>query len=273
MTWQPLGAVEPKQLVAARIELHWALQVLAAAVAEYVPRAPGDAHTSLTLDAGVWRARTLRSGQRLAFVPLEFAVEVSAASGDTQRVSLAGLTLHEGLLAVSRAIAPSDPPKLSIPSYDMPESSVTSGRAFERPNQAHLAELGRWFSNGFELLTDWLGDKQGATEVALWPHHFDVGGIWMLDSGKPAEQAPQIGVGLSPGDGTYAEPYFYVTPWPLRSDVTVPALPSGAHWQQDAFMGAILPATDLLTMRSAEHAVREYLEAAVTAGKRLVSLA
>jgi catechol 2,3-dioxygenase-like lactoylglutathione lyase family enzyme len=46
--WEPTGAPPPPALAAARIELHWAAQPIAAAARALIAPAPDDRHTSLT---------------------------------------------------------------------------------------------------------------------------------------------------------------------------------------------------------------------------------
>ena len=61
---------------------------------------------------------------------------------------------------------------------------------------------------------------------------------------------------MSPGDASYAEPYFYVTVWPYPEKETLTALPVG-KWHTDGFIGAILTISDLLASgpheRQGEH--------------------
>ena len=48
-----------------------------------------------------------------------------------------------------------------------------------------------------------------------------------------------IGVGMTPGDGNYAEPYWYVTPWPYPAADDPPRLETGT-WHTDGWIGAVL---------------------------------
>lgn len=53
-----------------------------------------------------------------------------------------------------------------------------------------------------------------------------------------------VGVGLSPGDSGYPEPYVYVTPWPYPTG-ELPALPWG-HWHTEGWTGAVLRGSALV---------------------------
>jgi hypothetical protein len=82
--------------------------------------------------------------------------------------------------------------------------------------------------------------------VRGWPHHFDLAALHVLDPEKDPEEARSVGAGLSPGDESYAEPYFYVSPWPAPEPAALPALPGGAHWHTDGFTSAVLSSSAIV---------------------------
>jgi hypothetical protein len=108
---------------------------------------------------------------------------------------------------------------------------------------ASYAELGRWFANGDGMLRAAAQGFAGAAPVRVWPHHFDVGSVLPLGSGR-GEDAPSLGIGLSPGDDGVAEPYFYITTWPARD--ALPELPAGGHWHREGWTGAVLTGTEVV---------------------------
>ena len=67
---------------------------------------------------------------------------------------------------------------------------------------------------------------------------------WSL-AGK-AGTAATVGFGMSPGDDAYAEPYWYVSPWPSPDSPHRPPLTSPAHWHDENFVAAVLTRTALL---------------------------
>src|SRR5262249_57852622 len=81
--------------------------------------------------------------------------------------------------------------------------------------------------------------------ILLGPHHFDI--ATLLDFGE----SRTIGVGLSPGDSSYAEPYFYVSPSPVPKDRSGPALPVG-HWHSQGWFGAVLTGSETTGAEIAE---------------------
>ena len=50
--------------------------------------------------------------------------------------------------------------------------------------------------------------------------------------------APTVGIGFSPGDVYYDEPYFYVSRHPAPDVATLPRLPGVGHWHADRFTAA-----------------------------------
>ena len=121
--------------------------------------------------------------------------------------------------------------------YDMPASPLATGERFV----GHLAGARRARAlvrpRARRAVADRRREKR-PTDIRIWPHHFDLGAILYLD---PTDDHRQIGIGLSPGDGSYAEPYLYATPFPLAKDAALPSLPSGT-WRREGWTGAVLTA-------------------------------
>jgi hypothetical protein len=93
-----------------------------------------------------------------------------------------------------------------------------------------------------------------------------------LDAGVGSEEARSIGVGFSPGDGSYDQPYFYVTPWPYPDTEDLPSLTAGAHWHREGWTGAVLTAERLISVPFAEQqrTAHEALERAVSACREVL---
>ncbi len=115
-------------------------------------------------------------------------------------------------------------------------------------HRAELEVLGDWFAFGFSALEKLVATNQGhavnTPVVRCWPHHYDVGAIFFLELGDP-ETARSIGVGLSPGDESYPEPYFYCNPWPAPS--SLPPETSPLHWHTKGFTSLILQSSKIQT--------------------------
>ena len=66
----------------------------------------------------------------------------------------------------------------------------------------------------------------------------------MLEAGDP-ETARSVGIGLSPGDATFPEPYFYTNPWPRPALDSLPDAESPRRWHTDGFASVIVRAGEL----------------------------
>ena len=244
--FEPLGLPAPAALTDARVELHWAAQIVAAVARAVIPAVPDDSHTSLEW----WTAGSLLVGgltprqRRLGLRPVDLTLVVVDSTGGPQReLPLAGRTLDEALAWAAQALGGAAP---GMPPYQMPDHVVGRGGAFGGREPSALAELARWYASAHALLSDFVSSqpyaKEHASPVRCWPHHFDIATLVSVPGGAPAD-ARTIGVGLSPGDSSYAEPYFYVTPWPYPDSPQLPELPAGAAWHQTGWFGAVLTAT------------------------------
>jgi hypothetical protein len=155
-----------------------------------------------------------------------------------------------------------DPLALDKPlPYDMPVSAIGSiGRyRLDHLDQA-LGELAEWYDNASRALDD---VRQGivarglrAPPVRCWPHHFDLDTLIYFD----AQNTRSMGVGFSPGDHYYGEPYFYVSIYPAPA-AALPALPLG-HWHSHDFTAAVTPAECILHESDQGAAVDSFLRSA-----------
>jgi len=110
----------------------------------------------------------------------------------------------------------------------------------------------------------------GASPVRCWPHHFDIATLVALDSSStPGQFSRSIGVGLSPGDGSYSGGYWYATPWPYPAVSAWPPLAAGGVWHQAGWVGAVLPLAHANGRDPASSG--RFLESALAACKDLLS--
>lgn len=103
-------------------------------------------------------------------------------------------------------------------------------------------------------------------------HHFDIGTLIILDPHKGAKEAKSVGCGMSPGDTTYAEPYWYVNLWPYPDKSKFPKLTFG-KWHAEGWIGAILTASDLIeggSVDSQAHRITKFFQDATQASFRIL---
>lgn len=259
VTWSMLRKPEPTALAAARALAHRAVQWPARAARANLTPTPDDSHTSLAWDPDMAAllSQPLEGGVR---VGLHVAVlELVFAKGSRSEVfALAGKPDAEvdnwldGKL-VAAGLEPASGTKLP---YELP-SMLFARPADEAPR---LAALGVWFAAGAELLEELRQKlqrfKPGPTPVRCWPHHFDIATVVEL------EGARSIGIGVSPGDAYYAQPYLYLSPTPTPDTNDLPPLPPGGRWHTKDFFGAVATATDILLLPDPRKGLMKIVDAA-----------
>jgi hypothetical protein len=107
--------------------------------------------------------------------------------------------------------------------------------------------------------------------VLCWPHHFDIASLVVLETDPDGDSMRSVGVGLSPGDASIEEPYWYVNHDPETGRADLPALPAG-EWMRGDWTGAVLRARELVAAgdaRSQQARLRAYLGAAFAASREL----
>jgi hypothetical protein len=280
--WRRVGGVAPRALVEARVLLHHAAQLVTAAGRSLLPPRPDDGQTAFEwiegrdLLAGEWLG-TGSARTRVALEPATASLLLLGESGErVARRDLSGGALAEAFAWLGEALAARgiDVSRLSpsVP-YEVPHHAVASGDPFPPAPLRELAELTCYFADGHRLLTALAARLPSASPLRCWPHHFDLGAL--LTAGEGAS-ASSVGLGLSPGDGAYPEPYLYVTVWPAPArPESLPSLPGGGHWHREGWFGAVLTGTCLVEVRDAgeqEACAREFLEVAVGAGREIVGL-
>ena len=100
----------------------------------------------------------------------------------------------------------------------------------------------------------------------MWPHHFDLATLISLQG------ETTVGVGFSPGDGSYPEPYWYVSPWPYPENTPEWPLESGGRWHTQGFTAAVLTGSDALQSADQEEAAEAFLRSAIAGSRRLLGV-
>lgn len=261
--WQPLTRPRASELEDTRKQLHWAAQIVSAlGTTLAVPRSDdshtnlewSQAHRGLLSQAGVAKPE-LRALLRFPDV----TIELLRGEGDSERtllsLPLAGRRFAEVFAeleaGVGKALGRAGL-SLQRPRHELPEHRVDpdgAGEPFGNFQPHALIELTRWFANGDRALREVAAQDGRATPVRCWPHHFDIATLLVIERADPndpqSEVARSVGVGMTPGDGSYADAYWYVTPWPYPAAPTLPPLDGGGIWHRDGWVGAVLTSTAL----------------------------
>jgi hypothetical protein len=273
--WCEVGEVELSKLVEPRLQLHWALQTVMVFADSALERLPDDSQSNFEwrddFEALVGRQRPdgLAAGLRIADMTL---LVFDGSGAIAEGVSLERRTL-DGAMAwleeTVEALTDARPGRaIHIRDYEMPAHPVADGAVFEIEDPTAYAELGLWFADGNLVLHRLEPSGEGWGEVRCWPHHFDLGTLTQI-----SPPLKSIGVGLSPGDYSYPEPYFYVNPYGLEDPPQdPPSLEHGGHWHTEGWFGAVLTATSILEGRedSQEKSVASFLHSGVRASEELL---
>ncbi|MBZ0137528.1 MAG: hypothetical protein K8I27_14265 [Planctomycetes bacterium] len=272
--WIKLGDVAPDALGDARLQAHWALQVAGAAGYSQIKPTPDDSHTSVEwLDrleslVGEQMPGGFRVGLRLRDLTLCL---MSKEGDDYATLPLEGHTFADAIEWLQDRLREEagleGRPRIERPGYDMPEHPVGGGAKFELDHE-RLGELARWFANADRALQMFAAREKQAGKVRCWPHHFDVATVIELADGR------SIGVGMSPGDSSFRQPYFYVTPWPVPEG-DLPPLRSGGIWHRRGWTGAVLTGSKLVSNTTPERQVAQltdFLTGSIQACRHLSSV-
>ena len=237
MTWRELSKIS----VEARLQLHWAAQILTAAADVALELAADDSHSNLGWDerigALIGRAHV---GLRLADLTLVF-------DDRDDELALEGRNIAEAFEWVTIHGSVAQP--MTLRDYEMPAHPVADGAAFAAIDATEYDAIARWYHAAHDVFEDIERGHPGASEPRCWPHHFDIATLITIDAAADPHEATSIGVGMSPGDSSYEQPYWYVNPWPRPKDQPLPALAAGGHWHTAGWFGAVLshpsPADDV----------------------------
>jgi hypothetical protein len=252
----------------ARIQLHWAAQLLARFGDAHVEARPDYSHSALTWNPESRRFRTEPdpSGRRLELDIAGVTYLLSGPGYASAEFSLRGHTLPEAFDWLESQ--PGEQGRLLLGEPDVPAHPVSTGAAFD-PDPGQAAELAGRFHDAHMALTELRTVNPTASPVRCWPHHFDIAVLIPLDSPDvepDPEKARSVGAGMTPGDTTYSDPYWYVTPWPYPESPdlsALPELPSGANWHTEGWIGAVLIGDAVV--RAGADGVTRYLNSAVDA--------
>ncbi len=262
---QDLGS--PEQLSKARTNAHAAAQLLYRAAAANNAPLPGDEHSNLGWDSDskLFQTRPLAGTNKvvgLRLSPLELAFDGATCELDGKSPINALDWLDTEL--VRAGLKPGSGVEVT---YDLPDEVSTLERFGDLEELAHLSA---WFDLAARALSKLASDltdlSPGPSEVRCWPHHFDIATYVSLEDGDP-ENARGIGVGMSPGDGSYDQPYFYVNAWPHLDPDTLPTPISPGHWHTDGFVGSIATGKEICSTGDARATVQAFLSHSFSASQ------
>ncbi|MEM0998973.1 MAG: hypothetical protein AAGN35_18080 [Bacteroidota bacterium] len=247
--WEALTLKELPRLVAAKRQVHQAVQIVSAAGRHLLPHHPWDIFGNLEWLAStrMWLGWSIpgRFECRVGLRPADLSLHLCTPRGDSfAQLSLDGTTYSAGfawlrteLKALGIDPEPIDP---ELP-YEIPAYPQADGAPFALGDPEAFVEFARTFHNAQVILNYVASRYQLWQSVRTWPHHFDLSSRRRLAKG---DDFWHLGVGYAPGDDyNCAEPYFHLTCYP-SDDVNrtaLPALTGDLQWHTEGWLGILLP--------------------------------
>lgn len=265
-----------EDLTAERVQLHYAIQFMAAAGMALAEPQPDGSHSAFSWDD------SLKSfvSRPLAATPIRVGLEARSLTSlilqdhtPIATLALVGKTMAEALSWHQQTLAQlgieAQPmPLLDYPPDDFPAHELAAGARFEAGDAAARAAIAAYYSTTQPLLEAVVAANPAAAAIQIWPHHFDMATLLTY----PAAAADRfIGVGLSPGDAGYDQPYWYVTVYPYPEVAALPALPVGS-WHTQGWVGAVLTSAEANPAAALQQTAQRFIEAAIAAAQNLLEI-
>lgn len=249
--WRPLSGEALGHLARTRLELHYAVQLLASFGQALVTPRADDSHRSMTWDdkLGAFRSEPSAEGVRAVLRVPALTLDVWRGGEPVLALRLRGRTPGEVRRWLAHALEDGarGVPALTWPEYDLPSRPGGWDAPFE-PEPEALEILAAWYGNAASVLGPVARATEGASPVRCWPHHFDLATLLALPDTAGRGEARYVGLGLSPGDDSLDKPYYYVNGWPPPARERLPALPGPGAWHTEGWVGAVLEAEDIVSV-------------------------
>lgn len=284
--WEKLGDPSPDSLVDARLQLHHAARIASSVGFTFVEPAKDGSHTNLEwVDSLGALASKPVAGDPSFHAALDVAgLRLLLISGEDRRTILGffdldGQTVEAAYAWLESAVERFAGSKLSkgiVRSPNpVPAHPVAGGQSFSFAAPEAFAELRRWFANSDRLCRKIEAETPQASPVRCWPHHCDMATLIEFQPAQGRDSGRSIGVGMTPGDEDYSEPYLYVTPWPYPHDPPLPPLAGEGRWHSEGWLGAVLTGPNLVAAGGADEQSQRatgFLSSALAACRELVGV-
>lgn len=145
------------------------------------------------------------------------------------------------------------PRQASAPAPDLPEHPTADGAAFDLDDSVSaVRELYRATASLLRRLVSHvrphLAESAHELTPRIWPHHFDLASLFVVDRDTDGNMAKTVGVGLAVPDGLSDTGYWYISPWSKRAHegrFETPPLPFGRWVERGSTTMAVLPVSEL----------------------------
>lgn len=264
-----------QELIAGRMQLHHAVQLLYAPARTLLDAVADQSHISMRWlkepAAWVGGPLPLEGSPAVALYVEELKLALlDPADAPLAEHELDGVT-PQGALdwlngeLLQRGLGEAIEPASYVPS-GWPEHPLARGAAFDAADVDARRYLIERFQLTHELLEPIVANRVEASPIRTWPEHFDM--ATLMTVGRTGAGDKTIGIGMSPGDPEYPEPYWYVSPYPYPTTGLLRALDGEGVWHREGWVGAVL--TDGRVIDDYRTQVQAFLNSAIDASARLL---
>ncbi len=247
MSWKHLAPFDPQALAGMRQQFHQAAQSVAAvgrfslATSEDDGNAVLQWHTGLHALVGKWISGPVNE-VRAGISILQGTIFIEKKESGLSSLEIDNKTYPQLMTwlegQVGEAGLPVNEFSASLP-YEIPSYPTQKGAPFDVSNAEMRKALSNWYEDTDLVLSKLQPRFEQPMEMRVWPHRFDyAASVTLKDSGS-ADTSTYLGLGMSPGDENYDQPYFYVNSWPFVEEDRLKPLPYGS-WHVDDWVGAVL---------------------------------
>jgi len=248
--------------------MHKAAQYLAMAGKSYLTAKEDDSHTNLEwlVKKTSLVSRDLNDhGIRLAINYKQYALEILADDELLDSISLTAEShnyicswINEGL----KRYGVKGEFKFE-PHYDLPyESVLDKDYQFPAPNADKIQDLIDYRNVCDAALRSVLSERKDASDIRIWPHHFDTGALIEVDEDNDGV-SKSIGLGISIPDSMIDGFYFYASPWSKEKELDLSNMDedllSSGEWHSDDWKGATLN-SESVSIEEATHFFEEAIQ-------------
>lgn len=285
--WKHQPTQNTTQLKAAIAQVHRGVQFIAMFGKHYLPHQADDSHTNMewleNSNAMAGGCCATHKGK------VRWVMDVAAFSlqlQDTEGKNLATYALHgkTKAQALDWFKAQLEPLGLEAENmqmdlhYDIPEHETDQGVPFNLFDQALFKRVAHHYANADLVLRHYAKDfLKNASEVRIWPHHFDIGTYIPMVFDEVGNAQRSFSLGYAIPDGVVDDFYFYITQWSETNTLDyegIEPLPVG-QWLPEQLHGAALAAEEIASSDTAAaqmQKVSDYMEAGIKTALRLIEV-
>lgn len=243
--WLPLAHARPTALSQARVQVHWAAQLVSAA-AEAHGEGGGNLHwhhEREMLASPPLGADGFRCGLHPASMDLIlFRDDERGGAQLLEALTLDGVRYHRAFDWLEEALSAVSDGALSRSlerhRHSLPPHPLATGAPFAITDAEENRELARWFADA-DLALGSVASLHGVAGPSFEPAHAS------LRLHIPVDERGRVVAGMSPGDAGVPEPHFFALPEPRPAVRELLVLSEGGQWRTAGWFGAILCASRL----------------------------